>query len=197
VRRRRRRSRRFLEYRLLTLKGDVEQDCLKRWKVRFPKHSSPCRCKLQVAFAFAENLACLRDMPKKEQGQEVRLVDNLVERKVFGLVKPWPYEPIIHLGHDIPWQTTDCRCFEAGSTAAAHIRISAFRVTAECRISFSLRSEASRIGPTDDDGGRDSVVKLAWSSSVHAGSILPSQLLTAGFCNMPGATTSEASAARG
>jgi hypothetical protein len=54
-----------------------------------------------VTCAFAEDLAALRDTTKKEHGQEVRLVNNFVERKVVGLIEPGPCEAITHLGHDI------------------------------------------------------------------------------------------------
>ena len=78
--------------------------------------------------------------------------------------------------------------FSPGPTNAEWSKIKAFRATADCPISSGAKSAAKRMAPTGGNGGRRRASKLFWSSIIHAGTIPPSQFLTADFCRKPDAT---------
>ena len=129
--------------------------------VRLLHHPSSRRRYLEVPFLLTKKRACLKHVANKIEGQEVWLVDDLVELKRANLSKPGHVKRSHISATTLRARLPVAVIFNPGPIAAARRRIKAFRATADCRISSCVRSAASRIGPAIGEGGSCSAAKLA------------------------------------
>ena len=67
---------------------------------------------------FGGPLRSLGDKTDGMHGQEVGLVDDLVQPGRFRLVEIWPVEEVNHFGDDRPGEIVRRRQFRAGACAA-------------------------------------------------------------------------------
>ena len=168
--------------------GDMEQECLQGLSSGIVKDLPSGRGGLEVALALAHQPGCFDKMANKVQRERVWFVDHFVKPECFGLSNPGQVKRSHISATTLRERLPVVVNFSPGPTDAEWSKIKAFRATADCPISSGEKSAANRMAPTGGNGGRRRASKLLWSSIVHAGTIPPSQFVTADFCRKPDAT---------
>ena len=93
----------------------VKEHGLQRLRMRDSQDLAPRGCDLEVALLFTQEPGALKNMPGREQRQEVWLVDDLLEAQILKPAETRPVKRIDQLRHDTAREIACGRQLQTGS----------------------------------------------------------------------------------